>query len=390
LLDMGKKAPRPHQPVPASSTSAKPREWWGWKWLVILILAAGASYGAVRGVASIRSWYAPTPGPSPELASPFDPLAEPAPPPMVMVRIPAGVFHMGTNDSNPHFADAPEHEVEVSSFFMDETEVTNAQFAQFVKATGYITLAEQKPTLESIRAGLPPGAPDPEPGQLVPGSLVFTPPEGPVPNHHSHWWQWVPGASWKHPEGPGSDIRDRMNHPVVHVSWKDAQAYAKWAGKRLPTEAEWEFAARGGLAGAKYVWGDDAPDEGGKWRCNIFQGAFPWKNTLDDGYPRTCPVKSFPPNGYGLYEVAGNVWEWCGDWYRPDYYTESPRRNPTGPDSSFDPSEPNPLVPKRVTRGGSFLCSDGFCSRYKPYGRGKDEVDSGQSHVGFRCVKDAK
>jgi len=306
-----------------------------------------------------------------------------------MVWIPGGTFRMGTTDPNPHFADAPEHEVEVGGFWMDETEVTNTQFAEFVKSTGYVTIAEQKPTLASIRSGLPPGDGDPRPELLVPGSLVFTSPSGPVPNDHRLWWKWVPGACWKLPEGPGTDISDRMNHPVVHVSWKDAQAYAKWAGKRLPTEAEWEFAARGGLGNARFAWGNEAPGEGGNWRCNIWQGYFPWKNTIDDGYLRTCPVKSFPPNGYGLYEVAGNVWEWCSDWYRPDYYAMSPRRNPVGPDSSFDPMEPNPLVPKRVTRGGSFLCSDGFCSRYKPYGRGKDEVDSGQSHVGFRCIKDA-
>ena len=311
----------------------------------------------------------------------------PAPPGMVW--IPGGTFRMGTTERHPHFADAPEHEVEVGGFWMDETEVTNAQFAEFVKATGYVTVAEQKPTLESIRAGLPPGEPDPPADKLVPGALVFTQPPGPVPNHHSYWWKWVPGACWKHPEGPGSDITDRMNHPVVQVCWKDAVAYAKWAGKRLPTEAEWEFAARGGLEGKKYAWGDDPPEENGKWRCNIWQGKF-WENTPADGYLRTAPVKSYPPNGYGLYDVAGNVWEWCSDWYRPDYYANSPRRNPQGPESSFDPTEPNPLTPKRVTRGGSFLCSDGFCSRYKPYGRGRDEADSDQSHVGFRCVKDAK
>ena len=320
----------------------------------------------------------------------FDPLKQPAPPQMTMVRITGGVFQMGTKDPHPHFTDAPEHEVEIAPFLIDETEVTNAQFAEFVKATGYVTVAEQKPSLESIRAGLPAGAPDPAPETLVPGSLVFIGSIGPVPNDVAEWWQWTPGACWKHPEGPGSDLRERMNHPVVHVCWKDAKAYADWAGKRLPTEAEWEFAARAGFARKKYVWGDEPPGEEEKWRCNIWQGSFPWQNTINDGHFHTAPVKCYPPNAFGLYDVAGNVWEWCSDWYRPDYYLAGPRLNPAGPDASFDPMERNPQLPKRVQRGGSFLCSDSFCSKYKPYGRGKGDVDSGLSHLGFRCAKDAK
>jgi formylglycine-generating enzyme required for sulfatase activity len=311
-----------------------------------------------------------------------------------MVWIPGGTFRMGTDDPNTLFSDArPEHEVSVRGFWMDATEVTNAQFAKFVEATGYVTVAERAPSLEAIMANVPPGTPPPDPKNLVPGALVFTPPGGPVPwDSEAGWWRWVPGACWKHPEGPGSDIKGRENHPVVHVCWHDADAYAKWAGKRLPTEAEWEFAARGGLAGKKYTWGDDPPNAGGKWRCNIFQGEFPHRNAAEDGFTRTAPVGSFEPNGYGLFDMAGNVWEWCADWYRPDYYRESPKDNPVGPRSSFDPSRPheNPLMPKRVQRGGSFLCSDGFCSRYKPYGRGKGDVETGQSHVGFRCVKDAR
>jgi formylglycine-generating enzyme required for sulfatase activity len=310
------------------------------------------------------------------------------PAPEGMVWIPGGTFLMGTNDTHPHFADAgPEHAVKVTGFWMDETEVTNAQFAEFVAATKYVTVAEQVPTLEQIMSKVPPGRPPPRPEDLVPGSLVFTPTPGPPPpGEYAPGWDWVHGACWKHPEGPGSDITDRMNHPVVHVCWKDADTYAKWAGKRLPTEAEWERAARGGLERKKYVWGDDAPDAGG-WRCNIWQGEFPWKNTLADGYLRTAPVKSYAPNGYGLYDMAGNVWEWCADWYQPGYYRTSPKVNPAGPESSYDPDEVDPHMPKRVMRGGSFLCSDGFCSRYKPYGRGKGDVDTGQSHVGFRCVK---
>jgi formylglycine-generating enzyme required for sulfatase activity len=384
---------KPGTTTHATTGTPSRKEWSGWKWIVILVLGAGIGYGATLAYPTVRGWVArmqpPAPAPEPEPA--FDPLAHAATTPASMVRIPGGTFRMGTNDQHPHFSNAnPEHEVEVGAFWLDETEVTNAQFAAFVKATGYVTVAEQKPTLESIRAGLPPEAPDPPPEMMVPLSLVFVQPDGPVPNNSSYWWKVVPGASWKHPEGPGSDLKDRMNHPVVHVCWKDAEAYAKWTGKRLPTEAEWEFAARGGLVGKVYAWGDEAPSEGGKWRCNIWQGRFPYENTLADGHLRTAPVKSYPPNAYGLYDMAGNVWEWCGDWYRPDYYLNSPRRNPTGPESSLDPQEPNPTMPKRVQRGGSFLCSDGFCSRYKPYGRGRGDIDTGQSHVGFRCATDAR
>lgn len=392
---MERRSPSRPPVIPNATAPVRQRKLKGW--LLLLLTGLGLGAGATLAVPRLHEWVANGQRPAPLQGLPTESAHEPplgpqprpdGPAPPGMVWIPGGTFRMGTTDTNRHFFDAPEHEVEVGGFWMDETEVTNEQFAAFVKATGYVTVAEQKPTLESIRAGLPPGTPDPPPEVLVPGSLVFTPPPGPVPNHHSYWWKWVPGACWKHPEGPGSDIAGRMNHPVVHVAWPDAVAYAKWAGKRLPTEAEWEFAARGGLVGKKYVWGDEPPDEGGKWRCNIWQGEFPYLNTKADGYVRTAPVKSYPPNAFGLYDMAGNVWEWCSDWYRHDYYFSSPRRNPTGPPSSFDPQEPNPLTPKRVTRGGSFLCSDGFCSRYKPYGRGRDEMDSGQSHVGFRCVKD--
>jgi formylglycine-generating enzyme required for sulfatase activity len=343
-----------------------------WKWVALLAVGAGLGAAAAMLFRDDRPWGSAPPG---------------------MVWIPGGKFAMGTNDSNPRFFDArPEHEVEINGFWMDETEVTNEQFAKFVEATGYVTVAEQKPTLEQIMANLRPGAEPPPPEALVPGSLVFVPSDGPVPwSDEANWWKWTPGACWKHPEGPGSDITSRMNHPVVHVCWKDADAYCQWAGKRLPTEAEWERAARGGLVGKKYAWGDEAPDAGGKWRCNIWQGEFPWKNTLADGYLRTAPVKTYPPNAYGLYEVAGNVWEWCADWYTPDYYKDSPKKNPRGPEKSYDPRvrpNENPYTPKRVMRGGSFLCSDGFCARYKPYGRGEGDIDTGQSHVGFRCAKD--
>jgi len=206
-------------------------------------------------------------------------------------------------------------------------------------------------------------------------------------DNHLAWWKYVPGASWRHPEGPGSTINGREDHPVVHVCYHDAVAYANWAGKRLPTEAEWEYAARGGLDQKRYCWGDElCPD--GKWQANIWQGEFPYLNTEEDGFRGTAPAASFPANGFGLHDMSGNVWEWCADWYRPDYYLESPDRNPQGPSSSHDPMEPG--MPKRVQRGGSFLCSDMYCVRYMPGGRGKGALDSGSSHVGFRCVRSAR
>ncbi|MCZ2341547.1 MAG: formylglycine-generating enzyme family protein [Bacteroidales bacterium] len=308
--------------------------------------------------------------------------------PAGMVWIPGGTFLMGTDEGGRFFADAPTHAVTVSGFWMDTHEVTNRQFAEFVQATQYVTVAEVAPTLASIMKNAPPGTPPPPEEKLVAGSVVFTPPDHDVPwDDVGNWWSWVSGACWHHPEGPDSTIIGREDHPVVHIAYADAAAYAQWAGKRLPTEAEWEFAARGGLAGQPFVWGEKEPGAGGTFRCNIWQGRFPSQNTQRDGFARTAPVGSFAPNGYGLYDMAGNVWEWCSDWYTPDYYEKSPKVNPQGPASSFDPDEPNPLLPKRVHRGGSFLCSDRFCSRYKPAGRGKGDVDSGLSHLGFRCVQ---
>jgi sulfatase modifying factor 1 len=275
------------------------------------------------------------------------------------------------------FGDArPIHPVDLDGFWIDRTPVTNARFARFVQATGYVTVAERKPDPRDF-----PGAP---PELLVPGSIVFTPPTGPVPlDNPSAWWTYAPGASWKHPEGPGSSIDDRQDHPVVQVSWDDAVAYAKWAGRRLPTEAEWEYAARGGLAQKPYAWGDEF-QPGGRIMANTWQGRFPTENKREDGHARTSPVGTFPPNGFGLSDMAGNVWQWCSDWYRPDYYVRSPKANPKGPPDSLDPMEPG--VPKRVQRGGSFLCCDQYCSRYMPGGRGKGAADTGSSHVGFRCV----
>ena len=311
----------------------------------------------------------------------------PAPLPVGMVRIPGGEFTMGSDASYASTAEKPGHRVRLDEYWIDETDVTNAQFRDFVQATGYITTAERTPTLEEIMSQAPRGAPPPKPEDLVAGSVVFTPPEHPVDLADVGQWQkWTPGANWKQPQGPDSSIVDKDDHPVVHVSWYDATEYAKWAGKRLPTEAEWEFAARGGLDTKKYVWGDE-PFSDSKPQCNNFQGHFPDKNTELDGYARTSPVKAFPPNGYGLYDMSGNVWQWCADWWLPDAYTRTAGRgtlvNPTGPESSFDPSV---RPPERIHRGGSFLCCVGYCFNYRPSARIGCTPDTGMSHVGFRCV----
>jgi formylglycine-generating enzyme len=310
--------------------------------------------------------------------------------PAGMVWIPGGEFSMGAAD--PPGMDAvgmsgtrdarPIHRVYVDGFFMDATPVTNAQFAMFVAATGYVTVAERRPRAEDF-----PGAP---PEILVAGSIVFSPPDHPVSlANHVQWWSYVRGTSWRHPLGPESDIAGKGTYPVVHVAYEDAEAYAAWAGKRLPTEAEWEFAARGGLTGKPFVWGDDfRPD--GRWMANTHQGHFPDRDTGEDGAAGLMPVAQFPPNGYGVYDMAGNAWQWTSDWYRADYYAQLAEsggiaRNPPGPATSLDPSEPG--LPKRVQRGGSFLCTDQYCSRYMVGTRGKGEVSTGTNHVGFRCVK---
>lgn len=297
--------------------------------------------------------------------------------PPSMVWIPGGKFRMGTDD--PRFPDArPVHEVEVSGFYMDEHEVTNAQFAEFVSATGYVTVAE-RPLDPADYPGVPESV-------LVPGSAVFVPPANEVPlDNPLGWWQYVAGASWRHPEGSASSIEGRDNEPVVHVSYEDAAAYAAWAGKRLPTEAEWEYAARGGKEGQKYYWGDELKPNG-EWAANIYQGDFPFRNALEDGFAFVSPVKSFPANGFGLYDMEGNVWEWCSDFYRPDYYGQGAKRDPKGPSESYDPYAPG--VVQRVQRGGSFLCSDEYCIRYMAGSRGKGEVTSASNNLGFRCVKD--
>ncbi len=310
-----------------------------------------------------------------------------------MVWIPGGTFTMGSALKGVPRSETPAHEVRVDGFWMDETEVTNAQFAAFVAATGHVTTAEKKPDLAAVRAQLLPGDPVPTEADLVPGSMVFTPPDRPTgTDDFRKWWRYVRGACWKHPEGPKSGIEGKGDHPVVHVSWHDAAAYARWAGKRLPTEAEWEFAARGGLAGKRYPWGDDRPTEDAP-RCNIWHGTFPHLSTKPDGQRRTMPVRSFAPNGYGLHDMAGNVWEWCADWYRPDEYARRKLAggvsdNPLGPKASLDPT--HGAAPRRVTRGGSFLCHESYCESYRPAARRGTDPDTGMSHIGFRCVKDRK
>jgi formylglycine-generating enzyme len=311
-----------------------------------------------------------------------------------MVWIPGGEFSMGASQStDTHdavgmqatFDSQPVHRVFVDGFWMDATEVTNEQFAAFVKATGYVTIAEQTPRAEDF-----PGAPA---ASLVPGSVVFSPPAHAVPlNEPYRWWSESNGASWRHPLGPQSSIAGRERFPVVHIAYADALAYAQWAGKRLPTEAEWEFAARGSLSGQLFPWGNEFKKDG-QWMANTHQGHFPDHDTAADAFTGAAPVAQYPPNGYGLYDVGGNVWEWVSDWYRPDYYARlagagAIARNPQGPPDSFDPDEPG--VRKRVHRGGSFLCTDQYCSRYMVGTRGKGDLSTGTNHLGFRCVKSVK
>ncbi len=292
-----------------------------------------------------------------------------------MVAIPGGTFLMGRDDGPSD--EKPPHEVTIAPFMMDATEVTVGQYAAFVKATGYVTVSERTPD--------PKRYPDADPLLLRPGSAVYVPMDVDPWEARGAWWRYVPGANWRHPEGPKSSVKGKKSFPVVQVTWEDADAYAKWAGKRLPTEAEWEWAARGGLDRKSFCWGDAKNGEGGKWHANAFQGKFPGQDAGLDGFAGLAPVKSFPPNGYGLYDMSGNAWEWCSDWYDPDYYKVSPKDNPKGPPTG-------PLIegerdPQKVRRGGSFLCDDNYCHRYVPSARDKNPTDTSANHTGFRCVK---
>ncbi len=377
-------------PTPATPTSSGIKK----SLTVVLLMAAlGGAGWALYSLQDRVSSRVPLPEAfQPTVANVVTP---PDDPPEGMVWIPGGEFSMGAAD--PHGMDMnevgmqathdsrPIHSVHVDGFWMDKTEVTNAQFATFVKATGYVTLAERTPRAEDF-----PGAP---PENLVAGSVVFSEPDHAVPlNNHFQWWSYVKGANWRHPLGPQSDLKGREQFPVVQIAYEDALAYVTWAGKRLPTEAEWEFAARGGLSGKVYPWGDEFM-QGGRWMTNSHQGHFPNQDTGDDRFTGIAPVAQFSANGYGLYDVAGNVWEWTSDWYRPDYYAQlaaagGVARNPKGPETPFDPSEPTEK--KRVHRGGSFLCTDQYCSRYMVGTRGKGDISTGTNHLGFRCVRGAK
>jgi formylglycine-generating enzyme len=308
-----------------------------------------------------------------------------------MVLIPATNFEMGGDNEQASADEYPKHAVTVNAFYMDITEVTNAQFKKFVDATGYVTIAERKPNWNELKKNLPANTPKPHDSILQPSSLVFKQSNVPVDlNNYSQWWMWVNGASWKHPTGPKSNIIGKENYPVVHISWFDAQAYCKWAGKRLPTEAEWEAAARGGLKNNIYPWGNEHVNTG-KPKANSWEGKFPYFNENRDGFLKYAPVKMYAPNGYGLYDIAGNVWEWCSDIYNYNYYKElegKTTNNPKGALVSYDPDEPG--MEKRSLRGGSYLCNDSYCSGYRVARRMKSTPDTGLEHTGFRCVKDAK
>jgi sulfatase modifying factor 1 len=301
-----------------------------------------------------------------------------------MLWIPGGTFRMGSANFYPE--ERPVHDVTVDGFWMDRYAVTNEQFSRFVAETGYVTVAERAPRPEDF-----PGAP---PENLVPGSMVFQKRTGPVDlRNYANWWAWVPGADWRHPNGPHSSLEGLARHPVVQVALEDVEAYAHWAGKDLPTEAEWEFAARGGLDGATFTWGDEEfPD--GKAMVNSWQGEFPWQNLLTDGFEGISPVGSFPPNRYGLSDMAGNVWEWTSDWYEPrgsnptvkPCCSSSVNPRMTSPDKSYDPRQPQFRIPRKVVKGGSHLCAPNYCFRYRPAARQPQMIDTGMGHLGLRCV----
>ena len=387
--------PKAKPSVPSKPTPAEGSR--GWALQIALVVIS-----AVVAWAGVRWWNS---SPSTKIPSDSITKTEPAtssslkgtsrtppsgPAPGGMAWIPGGEFSMGSEDPrglpnggpDPMGDARPIHRVAVDGFWIDRTEVSNDQFAAFVRATGYKTVAERVPTAAEF--------PDAPPENLVAGSVVFTPPDRPVPlNDHYRWWSYVKGADWRHPEGPNSSVDGRGNYPVVQVAFEDAEAYARWAGKRLPTEAEWEFAARGGSEGKPYSWGDELTP-GGRWMANIWQGRFPVGDSGEDGFTGIAPTAKFPPNGFGLFDMAGNVWEWCSDWYRVDTYAQLARSgrvavNPKGPTSGHDPAEPG--QPKRVHKGGSFLCTDQYCTRYMIGTRGKGEVSSASNHLGFRCVK---
>lgn len=350
--------------------------------LLIILASGGCGSGRSKGRKDTGQQHSSTSKPETQISKLSTGTGE-------MVLIPGGTFDMGARENQFARVDEfPVHKVKVNSFYLDVHPVTNGQFKKFVDATGYVTTAEIAPDWDEISKELPPGTPRPPDSVLVPASMVFKSPEKPVTmNDYQSWWNWIPGANWKHPEGPGSSIDGKEDYPVVHVSWFDADAYAKWAGKRLPTEAEWEFAARGGNDEFIYPWGNEPVSA---IRANYWQGEFPYNNVGEDGFFGAAPVAEFPANGYGLFDMAGNVWQWTADWYHHDYYKTfqagSVADNPKGPDQSFDPMEPG--IAKKTIRGGSFLCNDSYCAGYRASSRMKSSPDSGAMHMGFRCAKD--
>lgn len=363
-----------------------------------LLLAGGAAAVAAAGVLGWRSW-----SNARAAARPVVRLGDGITTPAGMAWVPGGVFQMGSDHRLSRFDERPAHPVRVKGFWMDLAHVTNDQFAAFVRATGFVTTAQKKPDWETVRVQLPPGTPRPPEDVLVPGAMVFTGTQAPVRlDDYSRWWRFVPGADWRHPQGPRSSIEGKGDHPVVQVSHEDALAYAHWAGKRLPTEAEWEFAARGGLEQATYAWGEELAPDGAR-QANYWdtrQRPFPVVRPEAGGAAGTTPAKSFPANGWGLYDMTGNAWQWVADWYRADYFARQAQRagqarapieDPHGPADCFDPTEPGvpPNAPKRVIRGGSFLCNEDYCLSYRPSARRGADPYSPMSHLGFRLVKDA-
>lgn len=312
------------------------------------------------------------------------------PTPEGMVWIPGGQFQQGAVASDKMAMDheKPAHPVAVDGFFMDITEVTNAEFSKFVEETGYVTVAEREIDWEEMKKQLPPGTPKPHDSILQPGSLIFKKTKSSVPNlyDYSQWWEWKIGANWKHPYGPESSIEGKEDHPVVHITYQDAAAYADWAGTRLPTEAEWEYAARGGQADAVFFWGTDKTQL--SEMANTWEGEFPKENTEIDGFEGIAPVKTYPPNEYGLYDMAGNVWEYAADWYNTNYYSEALeeglQRNPSGADKPYNPH--NPQMREKVIKGGSYLCNASYCASFRISARMANSLDSSQEHVGFRTV----
>lgn len=361
----------------------------------LLRLAVGATLGIML-TAAMGAWIAWSDAPP---STPSVLIGDGITSPKNMAWVPAGTFLMGSDSTMAQRNERPAHAVNVSGFWMDTTHVTNDQFAEFIRQTNYVTTAEQKPDWETIRVQLPPGVPKPPDDVLIPGAMVFVGTDTPVNlQDYSQWWRYIPGADWRHPQGPGSSIDGKGDHPVVQVSYADVMAYAKWAKKRLPTEAEWEFAARGGLEQATYVWGDELMPYG-QMQANYWdskQRTFPVISPEAGGAANTMPAGTFPPNGYGLHDMTGNAWQWVADWYRADYFVnqaglgKSAINNPQGPTDSFDPADPGTPInaPKRVIRGGSFLCNESYCLSYRPSARRGSDPYSPMSHLGFRLIQD--